>query len=76
MLMDLGVVKLLCNLISYEPSLVIKENAVLVAAAILLGGYSTAQNEFAKYIVNDTQNDFMCQMKIMLVNAFEVVKKS
>jgi len=76
MLIDLGVVKLLCNLISYEPSLAIKENAVLVSAAILLGGYNIAQNEFAKYIVNDANNDFMVQMKIMLINSFEVVKKS
>jgi len=59
MLIDLGVVKLLCNLISYEPSLAIKENAVLVSAAILLGGFMVAQNEFARYIVNDTNNDFM-----------------
>ena len=42
MLINLGVVNLLCNLIAYEPSLAIKENAVLVAAAILLGGYEKA----------------------------------
>jgi hypothetical protein len=59
MLIDLGVVKLLCNLISLEPSLAIKENAILVSAAILLGGYNIAQNEFSKYIVNDVNNNFM-----------------
>ena len=42
MLIDLGVVNLLGNLISYEPSLAIKENAMLVMAAILLGGFNVA----------------------------------
>ena len=38
MLLSLGVVKLLCNIISYEEKLSIKEEALLVSIAILLGG--------------------------------------
>jgi len=38
MLLSLGVVKLLCNLISYESKLTIKEETLLVCIAMLLGG--------------------------------------
>jgi hypothetical protein len=38
MLNSLGVVKLLANLIAYEPKRTIKEEALLVAIACLLGG--------------------------------------
>ena len=38
MLIELGVIKLLCNLIAYEETRAIKEEALLVAIACLLGG--------------------------------------
>lgn len=38
MLLSLGVVKLLCNLMSYESKLTIKEETLLVCVAMLLGG--------------------------------------
>lgn len=38
MLINLKVIPLVCNLISYEPKLSIKEEALQVAIAILLGG--------------------------------------
>jgi hypothetical protein len=38
MLINLSVVKLLCNLIAYESKLTIKEEALLVSIACLLGG--------------------------------------
>jgi hypothetical protein len=38
MLMNLNVIKLICDLIAYETRLAIKEEALLVAIAMLLGG--------------------------------------
>jgi hypothetical protein len=38
MLIELDVVKLLCNLIAYEQKLKIKEEGLLVSIACLLGG--------------------------------------
>jgi hypothetical protein len=38
MLIDLGVIRLICNLIAYEQKRSIKEEAILVAIACLLGG--------------------------------------
>jgi len=38
MLRELGVIRLVCDLIAYEQKLAIKEEAILVAIAMLLGG--------------------------------------
>ena len=40
MLIDLDVVRLLCNLLAYEQKRIIKEEALNVAIACLLGGNS------------------------------------
>ena len=53
-LLELGVVDLLCNLIGYEKTRTIQEQALLVAVACLLGGNLDAQNKFATYIKGDT----------------------
>ena len=59
MLNNLGVVKLICNLISFEQKLAIKEEAILVSVAILLGGNNQTQTLFNEYIREDVQNNFM-----------------
>jgi len=41
MLAELGIVKLLCRIIAFEPNRLIKEEAVLVAITVLLGGNET-----------------------------------
>lgn len=38
MLIDLDVISLICDLIAYEPKRIIKEEGLLVAVALLLGG--------------------------------------
>lgn len=43
MLISLGVIRLLCNLIAYEETRAIKEEALLVAIACLLGGNPECQ---------------------------------
>ena len=73
MLLNLGIVKLICDLIANEPKLAIREEAIRVAAAILLGGNSESQKDFATYIQNDSGNKFMLAMSQMLKNAFSKI---
>ena len=56
MLIELGVVKLLCNLIAFESKRAIKEEALLVSIACLLGGNYDTQEYFGKYIKQDATN--------------------
>lgn len=53
MLNELGAVDLICDLISYEQKLNIKEEALLVSVAILLGGNNDSQMRFNQYILRD-----------------------
>ena len=76
MLIDLGVVKLLCNLIAYESKLTIMEEAMLVSIACLLGGNYDTQQSFVNYINEDQSNQFIISLKNMLKNAFESVKNT
>jgi len=46
MLIDLGVIDLVCDLIAVEEKRVIKEEGLLVAVALLLGGNEDAQEKF------------------------------
>lgn len=69
-------VRLICNLIAYEPKLAIKEEALQVAAAILLGGNAASQAEFARYITEDVHNKFMRELQFMLKNAFEKISNT
>ena len=50
MLIGLGVIRLLCRLIAYEETRAIKEEAILVAIACLLGGNPDSQHRFFEYI--------------------------
>ena len=48
----------------------IKEEALLVSVAILLGGNNDSQMRFNAYIVKDEQNVFMLKLKEMIDVAF------
>lgn len=74
MLMNLNVIKLICDLIAYETRLAIKEEALLVAIAMLLGGNNDSQLRFNAYIREDSQNAFMQSVKQMEKDAVEVIK--
>ena len=58
MLTSLGIVKLICRIISHETVRTIKEEAILVAIAVLLGGNNISQMKFNKYIMRDRENVF------------------
>lgn len=66
MLTELGVIPLCCNLIAYETKKSIKEEALLVAIACLLGGNLSSQTAVQKYIRKNNDNIFICQLKEML----------
>ena len=76
LLISLDVVNLICNLIGQESKLAIKEEALLVSVAILLGGNPKSQHKFNEYILSDTQNSFMMSIKDMIFESFEMVKKT
>ena len=49
MMTSLGMVKLICRVISNESSIIIKEEAFLAAIALLLGGNEKSQMKFHRY---------------------------
>lgn len=59
MLIDLDVINLICDLIALERKRNIKEEALLVAVALLLGGNEDSQTKFHEYIVADKGNTFV-----------------
>ena len=59
MLIELDVIKLICDLIAFEEKRVIKEEALLVSVALLLGGNHNSQTKFHEYIVEDVGNLFI-----------------
>lgn len=75
MLNNLGVVKLLCRIISKETKRAILEEAVLVAIAVLLGGNNQSQMLFHEYIVNDFDNLFLRKIYQLMCECFELIKK-
>jgi hypothetical protein len=76
MLIDLNVIQLVCNLISYEPKLAIKEEALQVAIAILLGGNNKSQIQFNEYVTNDEKNAFFQNLYNMIFESFDMIKKT
>lgn len=71
MLIELDVINLICDLIAVEPKRVIKEEGLLVAVALLLGGNEDSQTKFHEYIVSDALNQFMQSLQEMLMEAFD-----
>jgi hypothetical protein len=53
MLIDLEVVNLICNLISFENKRTIKEEGLLGSAALLIGGNNESQMKFYEFILKD-----------------------
>ena len=76
MLIGLGVIRLLCRLIAYEETRAIKEEALLVAIACLLGGNPDSQLRFYEYIQQDHANQFIISLKDMLFDCFDAMRKT
>ena len=75
MLNRLNVVGLLGRIITKETKKAILEEALLVAIAVLVGGNSTSQQQFLKYIEDDIDNAFLSKIYDMLNECFELIKK-
>jgi hypothetical protein len=76
MLNKLNVVGLLCRIIVKESNRAILEESLLVAIAVLLGGNKVSQMNFHAYITRDVENKFIHKIKEMLVECFDVIKRS
>jgi hypothetical protein len=76
MLNSMGLIELLCRIISYETKREIREEAFMVGIAVLLGGNVNSQFEFAKYIINDLDNQFCKALHDLLNESYEIVKRS
>lgn len=76
MLIELEVINLICDLIAYEEKRNIKEEGLLVAVALLLGGNVESQNKFHEYIVSDQGNTFVCSLQLMLCEAFDYLRET
>jgi hypothetical protein len=63
MMCDLDMIKLICNVISNESSISIKEEAFLAAIALLLGGNPKSQMKFYEFIQQDPENLFVQKLK-------------
>jgi hypothetical protein len=58
MLTKMNLVSLLCRIISKEIKREIKEEALMVCIAVLLGGNEKSQLKFGTYIEEDNENEF------------------
>jgi hypothetical protein len=76
MMTDLGMVKLICRVISNETNLGIKEEAILAAIALLLGGNERSQNKFCRYIMKDSENLFVIKLKENINQCYDLIKKT
>lgn len=75
MLNNLGVVGLICRIVSKESKRAILEEAILVAIAVLLGGNNESQQLFHEFIQNDKENGFLRKVYLMMSECFEIIKK-
>lgn len=76
MMTSLGMVKLICRVIANDTSLCIKEEAILAAIALLLGGNEKSQMKFYRYIQKDGENIFVIKLKETINTCYELIKRT
>jgi hypothetical protein len=69
-LTELGVVDMICNMITADVSEDLKNEAILLGIAVLLGGNNNAQKAFFEYMQNDKKNNMMVQLNAMINKLF------
>ena len=74
MMISLGMVKLICRTITTETNIGIKEEAVLCAISLLLGGNPLSQRKFCRYIMKDSENLFVLKLKETIIQCYTVIK--
>lgn len=76
-LVNMGVVKMLISILASAKSpREVKEEAILVSIALLLGGNINAQNAFVKEMQEDRNNVFCLALKKILQSSFDAIKKA
>lgn len=76
MMTSLGMVKLICRVISNESSICIKEEAILAAIALLLGGNEKSQRKFCRYMMKDSENIFVQKLKESISSCYDMIKRA
>lgn len=76
MLTKMDLVGLLCRIISRETKREIKEEALMVCIAVLLGGNERSQQKFCTYIEEDNENEFCRAVFDQMQECFEIIKKN
>lgn len=75
MMCDLDMIKLICNVISNETNISIKEEAFLAGIALLLGGNIKSQMKFHEFIQQDPENLFVQKLKETINQCYDLIKK-
>ena len=76
MMTSLGMIKLICRIVSNDTSLSLKEEAFLSGIALLLGGNEKAQMKFHRYMQKDSENLFVLKLKETITECYELIKKT
>lgn len=74
-LCDLGIVDMICNIMSQTKDTEIQYECVLIGIALLIGGNSKVQKKILEYTQNDLQNKFLCAVSDLIERNFYTVKK-
>lgn len=74
-LIRVGIINVLCQLIGSDESLELKNEAILVASALLLGGNPQAQDEFSEFFEKDRKNLFIIKLHEIMEQKFNIIKK-
>jgi hypothetical protein len=76
MMADMGFTKLICRIISNDDDVGIKEEAILSAIALLIGGNNKSQMEFCNYMMEDTENTFVLKLKAEIDGCFDLIRRT
>ena len=75
-LCGLGLVEKICDMVSICQDPDLQLECLLLSIALLLGGNVEVQKAFLTYIQEDTHNSFLLQIKKLIVESFDHVKKA
>ena len=75
-LSNLGIVELLCHMLSQNQDIEVQFECILLGIALLLGGNTNVQEQFLKFMQEDVANSFLLGLKELIDSNFETVKKT
>ena len=75
-LVKIGIVEMICDLVSSGKKQIIKENSILLGIALLIDGNKSSQEAFYKTMNSDKFNCFISSLNEIIVSCIESVKKS